>query len=188
MTVRQTNLLIKSMSLLLMAAASGVLWWGWQSPTGKGTEAQAKSSQTNETPEAVNTRGVAIADFSSVWDRPLRGPLYDPPPATPKPVAKPKPVVRTPPKPKTPPPPKLDIRLVGTILESGHSMAIAADATGKVDVKSSGQVLDLEPVGVRIEEIAADTVTVSYNGQTSTLKLSKSPRKADARVKKRNRK
>ena len=66
--------------------------------------------------------------------RSVRGPLYDSPPPKPKP--KPKPTPRPTPRPE-PPPPRLEFKLVGTIIESGQSLAMIEDAEGNFDVKGN---------------------------------------------------
>ncbi len=101
---------------------------------------------------------------------PLRGTLYDPP--EPKPT--PPPTVKVQPK-TTPPPskPKLNLTLVGTIIQSDQSLAIIADESGKFDVKGVGEPLELSPLGVRIQKIESEQITLQYQGDESTIRLEK---------------
>jgi len=188
MPLRQTRLLLRLTTLLFAAATVAVVWWVW--PSVDETSPTHMTEQVGEplAETAAETTTIATADFDALWDRPLRRPLYDPPPPPqPAPVVKrPKPAPRkTEPRPS--PPPKLDMRLVGTILESGRSMAIVADAAGKIDLKGAGETLDLEPEGVRVESINAESVTVSHNGREQMLKITKAGKASRSRQKKRNR-
>jgi type II secretory pathway component PulC len=99
----------------------------------------------------------------------LRGPLYDPPPPAPRQS----PVVI--PQPSPPPVQKsLPLSLVGTLIDDQQSLAIVSDASGKFDVKGVGDALELTPAGVQIQEIAAEQITLRYQGNVSTIRLKKS--------------
>lgn len=86
--------------------------------------------------------------------RPLRAPLYDPPPA---PVP-----TKEQPVPAAPPQPQLDLTLVGTIIEENRSIAILSDASGQFDVKGIGESLELTPPGVTVESIESEQVTLQF--------------------------
>ena len=90
--------------------------------------------------------------------KPLRAPLYDPPPA-PAPTKK-QSVPAAPPRQS-----KLDLTLVGTIIEKNGSVAILSDASGEFDVKGIGELLELTPPGVTVESIESEQVTLQYEGR-----------------------
>ncbi len=79
--------------------------------------------------------------------------------------------------PVVPPPPAttdLGLRLVGTVLEEGRSMAIAIDGLGTLDFRGEGDLLRLQPDGVRIDKVSRESVLVSYQGQSSTWQMGQS--------------
>lgn len=108
----------------------------------------------------------------------LRGPLYDPPPPPVAPIKQPRP------KPTPPPagPPKLDLKLVGTIIQTNQSVAILSDSSGQFDVKGIGESLELTPQGVTLQEIEPEQVTLQYQGRRSTLQLDKSMKKSGGKA------
>ena len=175
MSVRQTRLLLNVMTTLLFAVTGGVFWWAMQPP--------AESSAAPWTPpepqqaDAGPSQSLDAESFADLWDRPLAGPLYDPPPVDPKPA----PPVQPEPEPEPEPTP-LEVRLVGTIIEAGRSMAIVTDASGKIDLKQVGGVLDLEPPGIRVDQIEAETVTVSFQGAQSRLKMEETKETPEAMI------
>jgi hypothetical protein len=63
------------------------------------------------------------------------------------------------------------LRLVGTMVESGRSLAIFTDATGKVEFKGVGETLEIAP-GTRVDQIAIAQVTISEQGRASVMRLS----------------
>lgn len=70
----------------------------------------------------------------------------------------------------------IGLRLVGTVIEKGRSMAIAIDRLGKLDFCYEGNSIQLEPEGVRVESIDADFVRVSFQGKSSTWLMGQSLR------------
>ena len=105
--------------------------------------------------------------------RPLRRPLFDPPPVAAAPPPKPTPKVVERPTPP-PAPPKLEVTLVGTIIQPDQSLAIVADASGEFDVKGIGESLELSPQGITVERIESERVTLRYQGRESTIELDRS--------------
>ncbi len=99
----------------------------------------------------------------------LRGPLYD----APKQTTPPKPVVVQPRVQAPPPKPKLKLTLVGTIINGPQSLAIVSDESGKFDIKGVGESLELEPTGVEISTIGSEKIVVDYDGDQTTIRLSK---------------
>jgi type II secretory pathway component PulC len=101
-----------------------------------------------------------LAQFEPLCRRPLRRPLYDPPPK-----AKPAPVVVA----QKPPP--LNVRLVGTALEPDHSMAMLLTSRGTIEMKAVGDKLDDTPDSAELTSIEQDRVTLRYHGQTVRLEV-----------------
>ncbi|MEQ1824847.1 MAG: hypothetical protein ABL921_02845 [Pirellula sp.] len=106
-----------------------------------------------------------VANDENVWNRPLQVGFREKPPkpsTLPAIESVPSPIV------SLPRPASLDLglRLVGTVLETGRSMAIAIDQKGKLDFRNEGEPLQLEPAGVRIDAVAAKSVRVTYQGKS----------------------
>ena len=173
MNVRQTRTLLHLASAALFAASAGVAYWGFAPAEHSSDDQTNRRSPSKQVavnnPEPENTAAVA-----SHWSLKLRGPIQDPPKLKPKPL-----VIKPLPQQPVGVPgaqPKLDITLVGTILESGHGIGIFADADGKYDRKSVGEVLSLEPQGIRVEKIDANGATVSLRGRKTTLQIKNKPK------------
>jgi hypothetical protein len=64
-----------------------------------------------------------------------------------------------------------EIRLVGTVIEAGRSMAIAIDGQGKLDFRNEGEMLQLEPAGIQITKVSADAIRVTYQGVESNWQI-----------------
>ena len=134
-----------------------------------GPMADASARQWSS-PVERKTQPEAVTDDPSLAARPLRRPLYDPPPKPPAP----KPVVaETPAPPPSSPPPqaKLDVVLVGTIIQPEQSLAIIADAAGEFDVKGVGESLELTPQGITIATIESERVTLLYQGRPTMIEI-----------------
>ena len=169
-------------ALGFVSAAVGVVAWAWLSipqlaptydPTTSETKATGKESMNDDNNDDSMTKRQALI-ASDLWSRPLRsGFQLQTVQTTPSYVA---------PKPASPPLPSspfaattdLGLRLVGTVLEKGESMAIAVDRQGKLDFRKEGESFQLMPEGVRVENVSVDSIRVSYQGQDSTWKLGES--------------
>jgi hypothetical protein len=98
-----------------------------------------------------------IAAFAKVWDGPLGRPL-SPPRATPVvPSARPVTAAAVPPA----------VKLIGTVVEDGYSMAIFAQPDGKVEWKRVGEASG----GAEVLRIEADRVMVRHNGEPVVLRV-----------------
>ncbi len=146
----------------LLGAAAAVVW-----STSAVDESDSVSTRTSERivvakDDPQSARHVIDSSLAGS----LRGPLYDPPATAP--ISK----VPTAPVPKpSSTKPLLNLTLVGTIISSGQSLAIVADASGEFDVKGIGESLELSPEGVRIQQIEAEQITLQYMGNESTIRL-----------------
>jgi len=100
-----------------------------------------------------------LESFASVWDRDLRGPLYDPPPPPPPPARRPPPKV------------KPAVTLSGIIEEPGRSRALLTVGSGRTELKGVGDVFDNSAGPVEVLEITADSVLIGCLGERYTLTL-----------------
>ena len=173
MNVRQTRTLLHLASASLFAASAGVAYWGF-TPIQQGDSTQASRNRPTQQAAGEKAASEDAPNIASHWNLKLRGPIQDPPKPKPKPLVI-KPLSKQPAGVPVAQP-KLDITLVGTILESGHGVGIFADADGKYDRKSVGEVLSLEPKGIRVEKIDANGATISLRGRKTTLQIKNKPK------------
>lgn len=152
-------------------AVAGVIW-SLGSIDGKTDDQSSQVSRRSTGQETSSGRSpdnasadANAADFSLSMQRPL----YDPPKPKPAPKPRSKPVVVRQPK-----QPRLDWTLVGTIIDSGRSVAILTDASGKTDIRGQGEEVELSPSGVLVRKIESDAVTLEIGGDKSTLRLKQS--------------
>ncbi len=165
MAIPTQQRLLSLLAIVALIGAGGAVYWS-TSDLGSG----ASASQRDNTAGTELDLSDSDATDSSDWSLALRSPLYDPPP---KAEPAPRQVPTTKPKTKPPARPSLNMTLVGTIIDSDGSLAIIADQNGKFDVKGEGDSLELSPPGVRIGQIGSETITLEYEGATSTIRLEK---------------
>ncbi len=108
------------------------------------------STQKRNTP-------VTPAAIAQVSRLDLRRPLFDPPPV----AVEAKPVVRS--------TSRMSLRLVGTINEPGHSMAMLGGAGDGIQIKSVGESVDLSGSPAQVLSIETDRVRVRYLGKEHEL-------------------
>ncbi len=129
------------------------------------------STSKNEIESKAQVGSVATSD---IWGRSLQYGFRAEASTT---IAPPKPPIVEPVAPIIPPPPAisdLGLRLVGTVLEEGRSMAIAIDGSGTLDFRGEGDLLRLQPDGIRIDKVSKGSVLVSYQGKSSTWQMGQS--------------
>lgn len=164
MAIPTQQRLLSLLAIVALIGAGGAIYWS-TSDLASGVSASQRDKTAGTELDFADSSGAENSD----WSLALRSPLYDPPPkADPAPR-------QVPTKPKTKPParPSLNMTLVGTIIDSDGSLAIIADQNGKFDVKGEGDSLELSPPGVRIGQIGSETITLEYEGATSTIRLEK---------------
>jgi hypothetical protein len=146
----------------LLASAGAALAWGVFCPIAEQEPSEQRPMARSGSHDGKDHRTAmpTLAQFEPLCRRPLRRPLYDPPPKT-----KSAPVVVA----KTPPP--LNVRLVGTALEPDHSMAMLLTSCGTIEMKSVGDKLDDTPDSAELTSIEQDRVTLRYHGQTVRLEV-----------------
>lgn len=117
----------------------------------------------------------ALSEFDSISQRQLGGPLYDPPPEEPiEPPSEPEPTTVVEP---APPPRKKNrrkkagLRVIGTLIEAGRSMAIIANAEGNIQLCGEGESIETAAGEGQVEKIELDEITLSLDDETLTLKM-----------------
>jgi hypothetical protein len=183
--VSNPQLLRRILDVSSLAIVGGVLACGWWATSG--IDAQPPSDNSSDrnaiglTPDLLPQ---VVQIDAALVSRSLRGPLVEPPPmvaaaamntapprAAPRPRPRPRPVVSRP-----------SLVLAGTILTSDKKSAIISDASGKFDVKSVGETLELVPAGMIVQSIESDVVVVLVQGQETRLQLDKTPPAVDPRI------
>jgi hypothetical protein len=128
-------------SVLALAGAAGVGYWGTLPVTLDRSDAQPPKAVGVLTPPRI----LRLDALQAHLDQRLRPPLYDPPPPPepPRPVEQP------------PPPLRVNLRLVGTVLEAGHSKALLAAPDGNIEFRTVGDRFDWESQTLVVEEVSA---------------------------------
>jgi hypothetical protein len=165
MSVQRTRLLIRGAATVLLLSSATLIAWAFQSPVAVDDQADLMAAKRVASKKTKLVGSPPLKDFAKVWKTELRRPLYDPPPL-PKEDKKDSRKKRR----REAVPDAGGLRLVGTMLEDGRSMAIFTDATGKVDFKAVGETLDLSP-GARVDQIELTQVTISEQGRATVLRL-----------------
>lgn len=138
---------------------AGTLAFANANKDGAGNESTVPAAKTEQTGKVPPER----------YELALRSPLYVPPKPPPKKVDKPESPA---PKPVRAAPPAWT--LVGTIIEPGRRLAILSDSSGKTDIVVSGEEVQLQPSGVTVTKITAESVTLDRQGSTSKVSLDRS--------------
>jgi hypothetical protein len=169
MTPKTIKRLLTLGSLLLIGASAWILVWGF-GPNASVTDDTVMSPESvyaAKTPPdrrasdkpagtRVGSRPVTAVDFAAVWDRPLRKPLFDPPPPAPKVVEK-----------RVLPP--IRARLLATMIERDNSTAVLQLASGEVVFRKVGDVLGTAEPDARIAQIEAGAICVRRTGDETRL-------------------
>jgi hypothetical protein len=170
MELRQQRQYLTLATACLLAFSAAVVFWSVSAITESTPNSPIVPSR--EIPDSETTSKSAFAIPAAMTMRQLRAPLYDTEPDPPSP---PKPIRPAAPRPKTVP--KLQLTLVGTILESGKSLAIITDINGRFDVKGVGETLEIDPNGIVITNIQAEQVTLMHRSQPTVLTLVRKQKK-----------
>jgi hypothetical protein len=170
MTLKMKKRLLTALSLLIFSAAGGILIWGFcqapgAEPAGAGESSLAsnakrllKTSRSSSvtTDKSSTSPAVGLQSFAALWERPLRRPLFDPPPR-PQVVAEKKAL------------PPLRARLLATMIEAENSMALLRLSNGEVVFRKVGQPLGAEEPTAKIARIEAGSVSVTREGNETRL-------------------
>jgi len=158
---KQLRFRARSASAGLFLLSGSLLAWPLLQPA----EISVSPRRRLPPPAAVQKRGSELPPleaFRPIWEIDLRRPLVDPPPPQKPP----------PPAPRLPP---LRLQLVGTVQESGHSMALLANPQGVIEVKRVGELLGEGRAAAEVVAIQAEQVTVRYQNQDIQLRLPENP-------------
>jgi hypothetical protein len=151
MRLKTTKGLLNLASLGILASACGVGYWGLRPGSeGDSTAATATDAPTSENankpPAPLIARVGGTASAPANWARPLRRPLFDPPPV----VAV---VVKPPPQP-------LRVKLLATMVEPENSTAMLKHANGKVVFCKVGDTLGADEAGTEILKIETGSISL----------------------------
>jgi len=150
---------LRALGLLLLLAGAFVAAWGFRGECALPTVTSASDIRPKRSAQKTSVEQLpALKEFNPHWDKPLRRPLFDPPP-----------VVVPPPK-KEPPPP-LNVRLVGTIIEPGKTIAMLTNARNSLEFKQVGDTLGAGKALATITSIENSRVVVQYAGETVVLTM-----------------
>lgn len=159
MSLRRKKLLLRVLALMLLLGGALIAVWGYRGDCSIPVTASAISGRPSR--PAANDNHDALPElkeFEAHWNKPLRRPLFDPPP-----------VVVPPPK-KEPPPP-LNVRLVGTIIEPGKTIAMLTNARNALEFKQVGETVGSGKLLATITAIENSRVVVQYAGETLVLTM-----------------
>jgi hypothetical protein len=120
---------------------------------------QAQTGRTAFAPQS------ALDELQRLSAVDLRAPLFDPPPALPAPAAEVPVAHRS----------TMTLRLVGTIVEPGHSMAMFQKPDGSIALCAQGQSIDEAAATVTVTHVSHHRVTVQFAGQSIELDLPEAP-------------
>ncbi len=181
MPSRSLTRTINRTTVATLATALAVGGWGWfvsgqlamQSSDAAFKNARRTSNDETTKPSSPhNSTNDPTPIDSKLWTRSLQSGFRA------KPIApfveRMVPVIPAPPTPRivpVVPSTEIGLRLVGTVIEKGGSMAIAIDRLGKLDFCREGASLQLLPEGIRIESVSEETVRVSFQGQSANWSM-----------------
>jgi len=174
-----------------ISAAAMIGGWGWFSLWQEDSQAQQQNDSANIRGDRPSTSNDIVskakndvenkdsknpAMASNVWGRSLQHGFRLESSASTTPQKPPivEAIVQAPPPLPVPLVNDLGLRLVGTVIEEGRSMAIAIDGLGTLDFRREGDLLRLQPDGVRIDKVSKESVLVSYQGKSSNWQMGQS--------------
>lgn len=169
MGVRRRKRLIWIGTIVLGLSAVGILIWGFIAPRDVSVPVTGPAEISQQ---ATGSADSAWRNQKSLDERPthaeldpilslnLRRPLYDPVVSAPQRAATPKPAATASPIP---------VRLIGTIHEPGHSMAMFQKSDGSIEVCPQGQSVKDGQKEVKVITIGRRTVTVEHEGQSQDM-------------------
>ena len=134
------------LGLAIVACVSAGVFW----PLGVGQSDTTPTRQDQATSRPVGPIE-PLGSYAVIYDKDIRGPLYDPAPAS---VVAIKPAV-----------PKLTVQLVGTVLEPGFTYGLFRTAGGKTRLVLVGQTV----AGAEVVSVRDGSATVKFAGKIHQL-------------------
>lgn len=166
MNVRRWRLLLRAVGFGLLTAAVGVAAWAAREPRVAVTEpalAPRAASRIEAAPAVPR-----LEELAAVWSRPLRRSLVELPARQAADTAGAK-------------PPRgrkgggtaqgEPLRVVGTVLEAGRSVAILMDASGAIHVRQTGETLGEPLAGAVVEKVERQRVVLMHEGRSIVLEM-----------------
>lgn len=164
MTARTKRRLQLLLAGLILTCAGGIVWlpysaW-WAEMLSKRESKPILEKRELANAEPKPTAGkFTPQQFEIYWNRPLRGPLYDPPPPPPPP---PKVV-------EIPPLRPIAAKLIATMVEPGNSMAMLQLSTGEVVFRKLDEEIGAADAGAKISVIEEGTISVQRDQEVTKL-------------------
>jgi len=166
MNVRQRKRLFILSAAVLALGGVAVLYVGWATPVrveppehGGATTRTPTSSNEATVDDVADASRLSLDELQQLCATDLRPPLFDPPPPTDtRTVAAPRPAPMT-------------VRLIGTVFEPGHSMAMFQKRDGGIELCAEGERVDDAGGEVVVTRIDRQVVTVVYAGRTRQLEV-----------------
>lgn len=172
MNVRERKRIIGWAAAMIALGGVVVLAAGLMTPVQVAVDGAAARSMVSSTMPASAPRartadgaGLTLAELQSLCARDLRKPLFDAPPAPT--AAGPAPSAAA----------AMGVRLLGTVAEPGHSMAILQTGNSSIEVCGEGQKTD-GAGGVTVVRIDHQKVIVMQGGQSHELTVPPPPTSA----------
>lgn len=159
MPLRKLKVRLWMAIVILLAGSPAVVLWGlW----GKLSIQPPLAVQVTSEPLKDNRRALRnklpIKDLQSVARLRLRKPFDEVKTKRPVLVAKSQ-------------APKLPIKLLGTVIESEHSMALFATLHGQPELHRVGEIVGPDPAGPKVVSINTAHVEMNHNGSTFRLEI-----------------
>ena len=158
LSVRRKRQLLRLLALGLTAAAVALVVREFVVPPGSTVDPTANRNTPAGETQVVDSDTAAELPFQEVWEKQLQQVLFDPPPPPPKVVEK-------------PPPPPLNVKLFGTTIDEGGSVAIIQDRQQNLFFRKLGEGVTPSMPDAIIEEILPEAIKVRQEDQITTVNL-----------------
>lgn len=158
MSLKTKRLLLRLLALVFFAGAGGIFVSDPFASISDADRSRGLGLQTSAVDAEQVSGPPMILKFEEVWGKQLQRVLFDPPPPPPQVIEK-------------PPPPPLNVKLVGTMIDSANSQAIIQDQKQNVYFRSLGEAVTPAHPATTIEEILPNAITVRQQDDLTTLNI-----------------
>lgn len=172
MNVRQRNNVICATAALVGLGGLALLAWGLVDRVEVGSQNdpasrapvpdQAADGPASDDPAPARFE---IAELQRLCARDLRRPLFDPAPKLAEKTATKKAAAKA----------NLSVKLIGTVSEPGHSMAMLLKSDRTFAWCAEGQSIEDRGIELTVTKVDSDRVTVRYGGKVHELELPPKP-------------